>query len=561
MCEKCDAIIESKGVNKLDPAHWPVKELDDLHHFSRMALGASCWNKWSKDVHKLPTDDEHGVFSQVMVRLISFNEELETNEAGYYLMPKFNFNLNGFQFPDFFTFEKCLFPDYFEMEEVYFRDKTDFTDCIFGKFISFHKSNFQGDVNFSGSSFAESSRFSRINFYGNANFSNCHFLPKASFDRAIFHGKADFQGTNFSYDFEGELEKSVRFYKAEFKGDIDFSRTQFGARAYFKLAKFGGVTDFILTEFDSHSNFQGCNFEMGVQFQNCNFKDYNQFQNIQFNTRCLFTNNTVNGSIDFSGGRVGGSIKFNETKFNGLLMMEDFRAEGAVSFDYCLFEGAENDINRGITIPDLSFTDFKIPPNLSFIHTDLPRRDNLSKFQRIMIKLGMKSIYKIPVRDKNAAAKLRRLKQLASDGHNHLAVIGFFRKEILASINHEVTNSGHIKLIKVFEAVSMCGQSIKRPLVWLAILWVMFASFYSFGMRSGVEQLTFGPQVGALLHFSGLNTLPFLGVVKGATSPVAEILFGPSLSGWVSMLSIIQNLISSVFLFLLLLGIRNRFKL
>ncbi|MBR9843651.1 MAG: hypothetical protein GYB25_10845, partial [Rhodobacteraceae bacterium] len=105
--------------------------------------------------------------------------------------------------------------------------------------------------------------------------------------------------------------------------------------------------------------------------------------------------------------------------------------------------------------------------------------------------------------------------------------------------------------------VSDYGYSILRPVVGLALWWVLPAFVYLFVFvwgdvmadRFDVSLKAFGFSFANLFKFFGFQRLYFS----------AE--FGQDLNGWLQFLSALQTIAGFVFLFFLGLGLRQRFRL
>lgn len=172
---------------------------------------------------------------------------------------------------------------------------------------------------------------------------------------------------------------------------------------------------------------------------------------------------------------------------------------------------------------------------------------------------------------------MRMLKKNAAEAQNHVAEQKFFRMELLSKPLIEENNFLTILSIYAYEWFSKCGMSVKRPLVWLLVCMVSFFCaywqlqpkelFFINRYDSGVD--CFGvielndPLFIKLFSYTFSQTIPFLGIFKDNSSYVVDYLWGKpeQINFMVGALSVIQNLISTVFLFLFLLGVRNYFKL
>ena len=90
--------------------------------------------------------------------------------------------------------------------------------------------------------------FTSSKFQGVAYFTSAEFHGVAYFRSAEFHGVADFRS-------------------AEFHGETDFTSAEFHGVAYFTSAKFQGVAYFGLVDFERHANFSKAKFEKQTDFE------------------------------------------------------------------------------------------------------------------------------------------------------------------------------------------------------------------------------------------------------------------------------------------------------
>ncbi len=163
-------------------------------------------------------------------------------------------------------------------------------------------------------------------------------------------------------------------------------------------------------------------------------------------------------------------------------------------------------------------------------------------------------------KDKFASAKLRRLQEMAAQGHHHLAEKRFFRAELLARRGHEAKTWRENVMINMFEWFSECGLSFQRPMFWWAGVYGLFFLIY------GAFAEVFGSNVAGdywwhLANYTFSNSTPILGVIKAADGAAVQALFDGALPPLVAFFGGIHNLLSTLFLFFGLLAIRNYFKL
>lgn len=165
----------------------------------------------------------------------------------------------------------------------------------------------------------------------------------------------------------------------------------------------------------------------------------------------------------------------------------------------------------------------------------------------------------IEIKDEDASSKLRRLGDLANQGHHHLAEKRFFRAELLTRRGWETRNPREVLMINAFELFSKCGLSFWRPIAWLIAIVLLSGAFYA----SQVSWPAGENGYFELASYSFANSLPLLGYISDSYEVSVKVLFGgvEKVPALVRIWAFFQNLISAVFLFFALLAIRNYFKL
>lgn len=171
-------------------------------------------------------------------------------------------------------------------------------------------------------------------------------------------------------------------------------------------------------------------------------------------------------------------------------------------------------------------------------------------------------------------ARYRRLKQLAAEAHDHEMELRMFALETKAKRFHvlKFDNPSHwpsLALNYLYEWTSGFGQSVMRPTVGLAL--VFFSSLYAFAALAGEAMILGRPPLsfdGAVWTAAAVNLLPFAGqAVIGREIMTAGICpappDAPDFGCLESLYAIgaVEGFLSIVFLFLIGLGLRNRFRI
>jgi len=150
------------------------------------------------------------------------------------------------------------------------------------------------------------------------------------------------------------------------------------------------------------------------------------------------------------------------------------------------------------------------------------------------------------------AARFRRLKELAEANRDHAAALRFAAYENRAKRWHETGWFASV-LDMAFSGFSDYGQSIWRPAAGLVVLTAIAAVLY----RAVTD---WGCWADAISLAAG-NAVAFLPQSRAVRADAVDALFGPDPGTWIDLAILAQAALSFVFLFLIGLGLRNRFRL
>ncbi len=468
--------------------------------------GKKAWNAW---VEKHPEAD------------ISFEgwnfSEHELVRFGGFRFPDGNISFRGARFGDgWVDFENATFGDGI----VDFRAAT-FVDG----WASFKYADFgDGDV-----------------FFGDARFGDGGF---ADFTRATFgEGNVDFgkhAGRRRRTSGDDETEEDVGAKKgAKFgKGGIRFFSTKFGkGNVLFRGVTFGGGdVDFFEAEFgDGKVDFSGTKFgSSNVSFRDTEFGD---------------------GAVDLSSVAFGDvKVSFANATFGGPFSFTpppDKRDQPirSLSFQNCRFDDRLVLAGSYSCIPDLRNT-------ITTGHVDL---------QKLIVKPWKVSVLTSPVEafskdpDEDVPA-LRRLKELAESNRHHDAALRFFADERRALRWHKDHHmgAGASLLDWAYDTACDYGQSLVRPTFVLLVIILLFVPIYA---EMPDTELTKEERYEEALSASVSNTVPFLPSAVNVRTESFKTLFGVAPPFLADALRLLQGAAGFVFLFLIGLGLRNRFRM
>lgn len=481
------------------------KEKKTLPKEEALALarqGKDAWNKWAEENPGIKVDFSGHDFSKSG---LSFTEFVFNGPV--------NFARAKFDLADF-------------SETKFMGESTDFRFATISSGGAFFN-----DTKFSG----KQTDFTGVKFSGgNANFRSAGFgSVKTTFSRAEFGGgTAEFSFAKFDGEEADFTEvkfhgKKASFFEAKFDGgSADFSKAEFcGEDADFSFTKFsGGDAFFILAEFiESRAIFRNTDFSGGTA--NFNFAKF------------------ISGYVDFS-----------ESKFSGgpaYFCFADFRSESD-EFNDAIFAGAsfsgpvDMEDSFFSTVPD--FRRSTLTAHFTCHEMNVGYPTNPKKEWLFFKKAATNS----------DADKFRRLKELAVQARDHQREQDFFAKELKAKRFFETTGFSLIPNY-LYEWTSDFGRSLWRPVLCLGLTWLIFGLLYGAnGLKyapSPLEPLWNG------LKLSLVTLVPFAAISRTAMLEAREALFRSDVNHWLDFAMVFEGILAVIFIFLIGLALRNRFRI
>ncbi|MBE69205.1 MAG: hypothetical protein CMO07_00275 [Thalassospira sp.] len=413
--------------------------------------------------------------------------------------------------------------------------------------LSFAGYNFgDGYVDFARATFSDSHvHFTKAIFglgavyFSRTTFSNCDvFFAGATFGNDdVTFAKAIFSDSNVYFFGANFGDCDFYFHEVAFgNGNLYFSDATFGnGNVYFDQSTFrnGKIGFFRATFGNDEITFHG------ATFSNCAIS----FNQAQFNDLTFDPKTIESSHIEAEGLSIKGRAIFYICSSN--IELKSFNFHSA-SFDGPLT--IKGDLN---IIPDLRATRYSHQVDLSDLKVKLPR---------ISPKLGWPPKLSRVAESKHDGARLRRLKEIAETNKDHHAALRFSADENKARRWIETSWFGSV-LDMAFSACSNYGQSILRPFVAL-----FFVAVASMGLYKKLAAATFTalwtePGWGQSLLLSAGNSLPFLPQSRSLRDDAIKVLYSNDPSLLVDAIMIGQGALSFIFLFLIGLGLRNRFRL
>lgn len=404
-------------------------------------------------------------------------------------------------------------------------------------------------ADFSGHGFDDETDFSGFVFPGPAEFQGAKFERVAKFDEATFEDDAGFDAI---------FESDAWFYSTMFKLEAWFNDATFKSNAWFHGATFEGNVRFYEARFEGDAWFYEARYEGVVWFDKATFEDGARFGGATFEGDARFPNARFAGAAGFDEARFEGEARFVESCFNGVTSFENAAFLRASDFT-ALQARSAFDLADAIflEVPDLNQANFVKAPRLNNLRIEHSRgwvRDNFHG-------------------DRELEKRWQALRQIAIQAHDHDQEQIFFKEEIKAR-RGVIDKPWHGAYLAgwLYQIFADFGRSILRPFgLWLAHF-PLFAAFYLWrspalgGCVSGD-----GDPVASAFNLALRNGLLFAsGVFSEKLPQTYACLYGvgevaertvPLVSGWTTALGALQVVVSAVLIFLILLALRNRFRI
>lgn len=372
----------------------------------------------------------------------------------------------------------------------------------------------EADVNFRGESFgSEICDFSGLIFPGNTDFSGAKFSSEIRFDSCKFHGNVDFSGCTF--------EKDAYFQVAEFCSFTFFSKAKFLSLVRFERSVFRRDSFFTEVKFGDDATYTGCHFQ--------------------------------------------GTVFFFKSVFDVYVDLRAIKCDHGMSLQHVTTE----------TVPDLRQANFSEPVDfdnisiLKFVERFSSGQlsevspKSFSLIDRLMMRVT-KHAY-----SQNVSLRCRALRnycRLNGDFNNE---IRFFGMEVKARrFWFDSALSFNFWAGAAFDVWSRFGVSVFRPTIALLIFMLIYVLYLStvreYGSLSYIAStLEKFPESVAFddVRFALSNGVPLIFQSSPEAAKIYTSQFPLTLSHQFFAASAIHKILSYSSLFLLLLAIRNQFRL
>ncbi len=383
-------------------------------------------------------------------------------------------------------------------------------------------------------------------------------IESVSWQGFLFPSVTRFDGSVFS--------EEVSFAQAKFLKAVYFTNCQFSGRSHFYLSEFFDLVFFDHAIFHNNSNFSGCEFHGISSFSNTQFLGFSIFDKSKFKDVANFTWSEFSGALSGRNLTVEGILSFGGALFSKGVFLKGSHFVGPTEFSGTSFASQLICDNAEFCFPpDFRSTSFVGPPP-SLLGSRILYKTERYKF------LFRRS------EDPEAYDKYRQLKKLSAESHDHETELSMAALEAKSKRFwlHKPFGEGTSSfwLGYLYQATSDFGRSISRPIGWIVVL-LLFSTllFSTIAMLRSVLalQLPSASDLYGALIAAIANLFPFAGQAVLGREIMVESLCGPLSTPYsdfdlhclamVYGVSFVEGLFGAVFLFLLALGLRNRFRI
>jgi hypothetical protein len=373
-------------------------------------------------------------------------------------------------------FQKTQFLGRTEFRGSRFSGHCEFIRTRFGGNLRFDEAEFAGDANFEGASFEGTAGLVKAQFQGPAKFDQARFGGDARFGEVQFRGLAHFEETEFG--------GKASFRTAKFAGEATFDRAGFASEARFSEAAFAEPVHFRRTRFQGIGEFQKATFAKPVDFTGCSFKGDADFGGASFSQAADFSETKFKASAGFSECTFHNAATFHQAIFKGRASFRRAVFAGKAGFEALQSRAAFVLAgSRFAQAPSFQEASFRQTPSLDYIAIadpmcGLPARNVRSEPDpRPFFLRGMRLCA-----DSDVSARYRRLRQFAAEAQDYEREQEFFARELRCRrfwLDRPFGEGlGRFWFGWLYGALSDFGRSFGRPLLVWALSIPLFALVY-----------------------------------------------------------------------------------
>ena len=315
--------------------------------------------------------------------------------------------------------------------------------------------------------------------------------------------------------------------------DVTFKESMFTGPANFLLTTFKSEAYFLNTTFTGKANFLYATFERGSNFLYTTFTDEANFWQTTFKSEAYFLNTTFTGEANFE-----------QTEFLGITIFRGAHFKQVATFHAARF---------GKTV---SFRESEWGAVPDFIGTAWKDGVAVDDFHQLQTGLITGKIDLRQQSTSDPASRLQALRKMARDADDRPRELDYFALELQARYQGKELGAWlKRRLVGLYGCLSDYGRGVGRPLRGLVELCLL--SMLCYWVLAGRGWRVWD---NALL-LSLLNALPPLGASSAARESSLEALYGCDVPTSVHLIAVGEGVIGLILLFLIALGLRNRFRL
>jgi len=332
-----------------------------------------------------------------------------------------------------FSCRSFIFPDNLQLENLFFSKDTSFDNASFGQNVSFSKTKFVGETSFRNTRFLGKISCNRTHFVG-PSFWYGRFEDDAFFDNVYFE--------NGSY-FGNSRDNTY------FGGRTSFRDARFARKIAFENIRFAQVTDFLRADFLGSARFNSVEFSQEASLHLTHFLEEASFLNI-----------THKKTLYLSSMFFEKPARFHNIDFNNVLLKKSNLEE--VEFLSCTWPIIQN---RKAVFDEAEIYD-KVKPNRNL------EAETTLGLEAKFVEVG--HIYK------RLQMNFEKYKSYAEAGDFYVGTMEMRRKIIACKGNMlwRWLRQNLLSLEGWYRNISKYGQSYFRTLIWMSLIFTLFAIFY-----------------------------------------------------------------------------------
>ncbi|MEL6505574.1 MAG: hypothetical protein AAFQ10_14095 [Pseudomonadota bacterium] len=387
-------------------------------------------------------------------------------------------------------------------------------------------------------------------------------------------GNLSLAGATLRGDFSflsGEIAGYLSFNGAELLGDVNISNLIVGGECSFFKTKINGFVTANEADLSEGLIFKKSEIHEKLELIEVKIKKNLDIGNISSKSDIVFDNSTIGGNL---------LISKSNRSISGHVSGENAVVKSDFVFDFFhFFEASFKGLSVGGTttfkgsshsiLPDFRDAEFGRAPEVANMRISPPEMS----YRGAKLESHNGKIFQIAA-NSDDVAKYRKLKAMALAANDHEKDIEFFAYEMQAKRGVEQGSSTTVELLfnSAYYWLSNYGQSFKRPFYWMMGSFGFFGLFYLF---FATQILPYWQAMAFALGHSFKNVVPlFTTLVRLGGRPegyetnynlafakLANGQNGTALVDGLLLVSYVQQFIGIVLLFLLLLALRNKFRL